>query len=71
MQNTRIKKNSKNKNANKYSFKFFFTLLQLNNIQTGISNVVNNKKNREIPSIPNVTFKLKAENQHTFVTNWN
>jgi hypothetical protein len=58
-----LKKNSNSKKAIRYSFKSFFTLLQLNKIQIGISIVVNNKKNKEIPSIPKVKFKFKFDNQ--------
>ena len=38
-------------------------LLQLVNKQSGISKVVNNIKNKDIPSIPIAKFKFKLGNQ--------
>ena len=62
-QNTPIKKNSMIKKAIKYSFKLCLILFQLIKKHKAISNVVNNKKNKEIPSIPKVKFKFKRFSQ--------
>lgn len=64
-----IKKKSNTKKAIKNSFKLNPTLFQLASIHKGTNNVVNNKKNNEIPSIPRVKFKLKLGSHKIFVTN--
>ena len=69
-QKTPIKKNSIAKNAIKYSFKLNWMLFQLIKIHKGISNVVSNKKNNEIPSIPKVMFKFSTGTHKIFVINW-
>lgn len=71
MQNVPIKRKSKNKKAIKNSFKLTLTLFQLVNKHNGINKVVKRTKNKEIPSIPNVKFKFKLDNQKNFTTNWN
>ena len=40
-------------------------------MQIGISKVVNNKKNKDIPSTPKVKFKFKIGIQKNLSTNWN
>ena len=48
-----------------------FTLNQLANRHIGISNVVNNRKKREIPSIPKVKLILDWDNHTISSTNCN
>ena len=45
-------------------------LFQLVSKHNGINSVVNNTKNKDIPSTPNIKFKFKLGNQKNFTTNW-
>ena len=52
---TPIKRDSRTKKANIYSFKWWWIFSQLANKQRKINKVVNKTKKREIPSTPKVT----------------
>lgn len=69
MQNVPIKRKSKKRKASKNSFKFALILFQLVNKHNGINKVVNNTKNKDIPSTPSIKFKFKLGNQKNFTTN--
>jgi hypothetical protein len=68
-QKTLISKKSKNKNAMKNSFRLWVTLFQLAKIHIGINKVVNNKKNKEIPSTPTKKFKLSNGDTKNLLVN--
>ena len=69
MQNVPLHKKTKKRHAITPSLTLMATLFQLANKHSGINKVVNSTKNKEIPSIPKVKFKLNMGNQKNFTQN--
>lgn len=70
MQNVPIRRKSRKRKAIRNSFRLEWILFQQIRRHSGINKVVNNKKNKDIPSKPSVKFRFKVGNQKILWTNW-